>query len=109
MAEDTGWKCKHCGHFNTRTNICAKCGYQYGSTVMQEENMSQWKYIFVTCNHNEGRANWVARYINGQELPDWTTAPTMYEVSNQLGGKGWELVGFATSEHAIRLVFKREK
>ncbi|HQU36032.1 MAG TPA: hypothetical protein PLR65_05565, partial [Anaerolineales bacterium] len=24
--EDTGWKCKNCGNFNTRTNNCSKCG-----------------------------------------------------------------------------------
>jgi hypothetical protein len=25
-SEDTGWKCKNCGNFNVRTNICSKCG-----------------------------------------------------------------------------------
>ena len=23
---DTGWGCKRCGHFNTGTSVCAKCG-----------------------------------------------------------------------------------
>ena len=26
MPEDTGWKCKNCGNFNAKTDICANCG-----------------------------------------------------------------------------------
>lgn len=32
MSGDTGWKCKHCGNFNVKTVICAKCGARLGST-----------------------------------------------------------------------------
>lgn len=28
--EETGWKCNHCGHFNSRTAICANCGKEKG-------------------------------------------------------------------------------
>ena len=30
-SEDTGWKCKHCGSFNVRTDKCPKCGKEKGS------------------------------------------------------------------------------
>jgi hypothetical protein len=27
--EDTGWACVHCGQFNTRTQVCVKCGSRF--------------------------------------------------------------------------------
>jgi len=30
MLNDTGWKCKNCGNFNVRTDICPSCGKEKG-------------------------------------------------------------------------------
>lgn len=30
MIEDTGWKCKNCGNFNVKVNICQRCGKEKG-------------------------------------------------------------------------------
>ena len=37
MIEETGWTCPRCGHFNTRTTVCAACGERLeGSPVAPE-------------------------------------------------------------------------
>ena len=69
--------------------------------------MVKWKYMYVTCNWNDPEKKWRTRYINGNELPDWTNGPTLYQVSDDLGEKGWELTGYHASDVVVRLVFKR--
>ena len=34
MLEDTGWKCKQCGYFNTGTFVCAECGNKLVSVLL---------------------------------------------------------------------------
>jgi len=74
--------------------------------------MTQWEYLFVTGEFANGE--WVARYVNEKELTNWTTGPSIYETSNQLGAEGWELVNLATASRtdkpvSFRLVFKRPR
>jgi len=77
--------------------------------------MTQWEYLFVTCDYHNG--DWRPRYVNGQEVAEakpWAEM-TLYEFSNLLGEKGWELVDFLTDHNRLgavdtfRLVFKRPK
>jgi hypothetical protein len=77
--------------------------------------MAQWEYLFVTCDYQNG--DWRPRYVNGQEVAEakpWAEM-TLYEFSNLLGEKGWELVDFLTDHNRLgsvdtfRLVFKRPK
>ena len=34
---------------------------------------------------------WCPRYINGKEIPNWQQGPTVSDVVNYLGSKGWML------------------
>lgn len=36
-----------------------------------------------------GDGTWKARYINGQEVPDWKKGPEMTEYIRDLVNKGW--------------------
>ena len=78
--------------------------------------MQKWEYLFLTCEyHND---DWRPRYANGEEVGDlsrqWSEM-TLYEFSNLLGEKGWELVDFMTDRNrfgnteVFRLIFKRPK
>ncbi len=75
--------------------------------------MQKWEYLFVTCDYHNG--DWHPRYVNGEEISEakaWSEM-TLYEFSNLLGEKGWELVDFMVDRNALgssevfRLVFKR--
>jgi hypothetical protein len=76
--------------------------------------MPKWEYLFVTCEyHND---DWRPRYANGKEVEEisrkWSEM-TLYEFSNLIGERGWELVDFLTDHNRLgaieqfRLVFKR--
>jgi hypothetical protein len=76
--------------------------------------VQKWEYLFVTCEYYND--DWRPRYVNGQEVEDvarkWSDM-TLYEFSNLLGEKGWELVDFMVDRSAFggkevfRLIFKR--
>jgi hypothetical protein len=69
--------------------------------------MQKWKYMFITCHQKEG-GDWLPHYINGNEVPNWFAGTAIYQTSNELGEKGWELVGFSFStSDTMRLIFKR--
>jgi len=72
--------------------------------------MQKWEYLNIACSRNHS-SDWAPRFVNGQELPNWSTGPTIHEVSNQLGEQGWELVGLSTTVNPeyYRMVFKRSK
>lgn len=68
--------------------------------------MQKWKYMFVACNRNE-EGEWLPHFINGKDVPNWFAGTPMYQTSNDLGEKGWELVGVTSQDDIIRLIFKR--
>ena len=67
--------------------------------------MQKWEYLFVTCEYHTD--DWRPRYANGQEVSEQWAEMTLYEFSNLVGEKGWELVDFLTDREHFRLVFKR--
>jgi hypothetical protein len=75
--------------------------------------MQKWEYLFVSCSNNRGE--WRPRYINGQEVANWRSGPSVYAYSNEIGPDGWELVNLATGEsqsgntESYRLVFKKPR
>ncbi len=76
--------------------------------------MPKWEYLFLTCEYIN--ADWRPRYANGKQVEElnkqWSEM-TLYEFSNLLGERGWELVDFITDHSRLgalehfRLVFKR--
>ena len=49
-----------------------------------------WTFRIVSFQNHNG---WRPRYVNGEELADWTAQPEIHEYANQLGQEGWELAG----------------
>lgn len=49
----------------------------------------EWEYREVVFRDYRG---WRARVVNGVELGDWKTSPTIVEYLEQAGREGWELV-----------------
>ena len=70
--------------------------------------MQKWEYIFLISTINEN-GDWVPKRINGVVLPEWAVGKEMYEISNELGEQGWELVSIAVAENSYRIVFKRPR
>ncbi len=68
--------------------------------------MKKWEYKFFMCRYHE---HWRPKWENGEELPNWESGPTMFELSNQLGELGWELVSMHLLRGRYRMVFKRPK
>jgi hypothetical protein len=48
--------------------------------------MPKQKWDWLVIQWEEHRP----RYANGQEIPNWQQCPTLFEVMNYLGWKGWE-------------------
>lgn len=76
--------------------------------------MQRWEYLFVTCavSGTWRQPQWVPRYVNGNELPQWQSGPMIWDFSNQRGAEGWELVTVQVEhDHGsvidYRLIFKR--
>ena len=71
--------------------------------------MQKWEYLFLTAEKTSGK--WFPRFVDGKELDGWDTGPSLYEYSNQIGAKGWELVSvnWQAKEDMThhRFVFKR--
>jgi len=42
-----------------------------------------WGWLVISCEEKR------PRYIDGEEIPNWQQGPTLFEVVNYLGGKGW--------------------
>ncbi len=77
--------------------------------------MIQWEYLFIKCDYH--KEDWHPRYVNGKEVAEgkhWSEM-TIYEFSNLLGERGWELFDLTTGHDQrgntqdYRLVFKRPK
>ncbi|MCS6845360.1 MAG: DUF4177 domain-containing protein [Caldilineales bacterium] len=72
----------------------------------------RWEYLAVSLQEHRG---WRPRYINGQEIRNWTQAPVIHEYLEELGEDNWELVAAASgkalygSSDTYQLFFKRAK
>lgn len=66
--------------------------------------MSKWEYMTLDSSTNYGTVKF---YINGDQQPKLKNRP-LYEIINQLGWIGWELVGVTTQKDAATYIFKRE-
>ncbi|HYQ57880.1 MAG TPA: hypothetical protein VEP89_11105 [Draconibacterium sp.] len=71
--------------------------------------MIKWEYLFLTAEKLD--KVWHPRFVNGEELEGWNTCPNLYDYTNKLGRKGWELatVNWQAKEDMThhRFVFKR--
>jgi len=64
-----------------------------------------WEYVEVTFREYDG---WRPRLINGVELRGWKSQPVINDYLNQMGARGWEMVGMGEGRHSQREVyFKR--
>jgi hypothetical protein len=73
--------------------------------------VGKWEYLLVSFQEHNF---WRPRFINGQELEDWTAMPVIHDYANLLGDVGWELAGAASGAlsgltDGKQLCFKREK
>jgi len=72
----------------------------------------QWAYRLVSFQDYKG---WRPRYVDGQELEDWTSGPLIHQYLEQMGEAGWELAAAAAGERLYgstdthQLYFKRPK
>jgi hypothetical protein len=72
----------------------------------------QWEYQLVSFQDYKG---WRPRYLDGQELRDWTSGPLIHQYLEQMGEAGWELAAAAAGERLYgsadthQLYFKRPK
>ena len=65
-----------------------------------------WGWLVISCEEKR------PRYIDDEEIPNWQQGPTLFEVVNYLGGKGWLL--FSDTPSALwhghgKLTFIRPK
>lgn len=72
----------------------------------------RWEYLVVSLQDHRG---WRPRFINGQEVRNWTQAPLIHAYVDQLGEDGWDLVAASSgktmygSADQYQLFFKRAK
>ena len=64
-----------------------------------------WEYLLVSFQDYRG---WRPRYVNGQELEGWMSAPVIHEYVNQLGEDGWELTGASSGQSMYGLTDRRQ-
>jgi hypothetical protein len=67
----------------------------------------EWEYREVVFRDYRG---WRARMVNGRELGDWKTSPTIVEYLETAGSEGWELVSISERHNNQKeAYFKRPK
>lgn len=67
----------------------------------------EWEYREVVFRDYRG---WRARLVNGRELGDWKTSPTIVAYLEQAGNDGWELVSMGDRHNNQKeAYFKRPK
>lgn len=72
--------------------------------------LAHWAYQVVSFQEHHG---WRMRFIDGQEVRNWTEAPSLQEKLAQMGEEGWELVSACSGEamfgrgDTYQLFFKR--
>jgi hypothetical protein len=73
----------------------------------QPAPVAEWEYREVVFRDYRG---WRARLVNGVELGDWKSAPTIVEYLEQAGREGWELVSMGERHNNHKeAYFKRRK
>jgi hypothetical protein len=65
----------------------------------------KWEYLLVSFQEYKG---WRPRFVNGQEVTDWMSAPVIYEYVNQLGEDGWEMTGASSGQNMYGLTDRRQ-
>ncbi len=67
----------------------------------------EWEYREVVFRDYRG---WRVRMVNGRELGDWKTSPTIVEYLEKAGNEGWELVSMSERHNNQKeAYFKRPK
>jgi hypothetical protein len=80
--------------------------------VPQVERPPSWEYLCVSFQFYIG---WRPRFLNGQEIFNWSGGVELHDYINQLGAEGWELCAASAGEsmHGSgdkrQLFFKRLK
>lgn len=69
--------------------------------------MQKWEYLILDCKKPEDNT-WRPWLINGNEISNWQNLRVMTTIDN-LGNKGWEMVGFSHLTDREYWVFKRPK
>ena len=64
-----------------------------------------WEYLLVSFQEYKG---WRPRFVNGQEVTDWMSAPVIHEYVNQLGEDGWEMTGASSGQNMYGLTDRRQ-
>lgn len=61
--------------------------------------MQKWDYLDIVLDsenkYDRERGRYRARYVNGQEVPNWKQGPDIVSVMNLLERKGWEQIPFS--------------
>jgi hypothetical protein len=98
-AHQSGWQ-----HFTIHV-VTLKVG------TFKNRVMKKWEYLFLTAEKID--KVWQPRFVDGKELENRDTGTNLYDYTNQLGTKGWELVtvNWQAREDLThyRFVFKRKK
>lgn len=66
--------------------------------------MGKWEYMTLDSSANYGTVKF---YINGDQQPKLKNRP-LFEIINQLGWVGWELVGVTAGKDTATYIFKRQ-
>lgn len=64
-----------------------------------------WQYRVVSFQEHKG---WRARFVDGVEIPDWSSGSLLHEYLQQLGEQGWELVSAASGERLYGISDKHQ-
>ncbi len=68
--------------------------------------MQKWEYLFVKCG-DVFVEDWRPKIVNGKELEDWKTGPTVMEYCREAGLRGWEIISYTPAQTGLSIVFKR--
>jgi hypothetical protein len=78
----------------------------------QPKGPAHWEYRCVSFQQYKG---WRARFVDGEEIANWTAGPDLLEHLNRLGAEGWELCAASAGQEMYgasdvrQLFFKRPK
>ena len=74
-------------------------------SVRQPAAATGWQYRVVSFQEHKG---WRAHFVDGVEIPDWTSSPILHEYLQQLAEQGWELVSAASGERLYGISDKHQ-
>lgn len=67
------------------------------------ESLQKWEYLTLESTSNYGTVKYI---VNGEQQPAIKNFP-LFQVINQIGSQGWEMVGIAAVAEQRTYVFKR--